>query len=330
MDLNVRSTQSINQPMLNRGYLKIYHQNVRSLRRKTSELLSHLHPGLPHVLCLTEHHLNIMEINYVNIENYALGAKFCRALYKKGGVAIYVHNSLKFKNIDLSKYCKEKDFEICAVKLNSSSAIVCIITIYRAPTGNFNYFLQSIDNVLQSLYIPNSHIIIFGDININYLVENEQRKQTDNLLQMYNLIGIVDFPMRLTQRSTTAIDSIFLDTSRLEDYSVIPLSNGLSDHNAQILLITILFQTKSNSVKIVRRIDQHSIGDFLYNLSSESWDSVFNTNDVNLIFNSFLNTYFRFFYSSFPSIRIKCRQNSNSWITLGIKTSCKRKENCFY
>ena len=82
-------------------------------------MLSHLHLDLPHVLCLTEHHLNIMEINYGNIENYALGTKFCRASYEKGGVAIYVHNSLKFTNINLSKYCKEKDFAICAVKFLS-------------------------------------------------------------------------------------------------------------------------------------------------------------------------------------------------------------------
>jgi hypothetical protein len=40
-----------------------------------------------------------MEINLVNIENYITGAQFCRALYGKGGVAIYVHNSLKFTDI---------------------------------------------------------------------------------------------------------------------------------------------------------------------------------------------------------------------------------------
>ena len=50
------------------------------------------------------------------------------------------------------------------------------------PLGNFNYFLQSLDNVLQSLYTPASHIIICGDININYLVESEQKDQLNNLL----------------------------------------------------------------------------------------------------------------------------------------------------
>ena len=59
--------------------------------------------------------------------------------------------------------------------------------MYRAPSGNLTYFLQNVDDVLQSLYTPSTHFIICGDININYLVDNEQKKQLENLLLMYNL-----------------------------------------------------------------------------------------------------------------------------------------------
>lgn len=47
------------------------------------------------------------------------------------------------------------------------------------------------------------------------------------------------------------------------------------------------------------------------------------------MFNSFLNTYLRIFYSSFPLIRTKCRNHKYNWLTLGIKTSCKRKRELF-
>jgi len=53
---------------------------------------------------------------------------------------------------------------------------------------------------------------------------------------MYYIIGIVEFPTRLTHTTTNAIDNIFLYTSRVVDYSVIPLSNDLSHHDAQILI----------------------------------------------------------------------------------------------
>jgi hypothetical protein len=84
-----------------------------------------------------------------------------------------------------------------------------IIAIYRAPTDNFNYFLQQLDNTVQSFSTPASHIIICGDLNINYLVENEQKKQLDNLLLMYNLISIVNFPTRINNTSASASDNFF-------------------------------------------------------------------------------------------------------------------------
>ena len=74
---------------------------------------------------------------------------------------------------------------------------------------------------------------------------------------------------------------------------------------------------------------KHTTFDFIFKLRVESWDGVFNNSDVNLMFNSFLNTYLKIFYSSFPLIRSKSRNYSNNWITLGIKISCKRKRELF-
>ena len=48
--------------------------------------------------------------------------------------------------------------------------------------------------------------------------------------------------------------------------------------------------------------------------------------DVNLTFNSFLNSFLRIFNSSFPAIQrvgIKSKVASITWITKGIKISCK-------
>jgi hypothetical protein len=47
------------------------------------------------------------------------------------------------------------------------------------------------------------------------------------------------------------------------------------------------------------------------------------------MFNSFLNTFLRIFYSCFPLARIKNKNNSISWIKLGIKKSCKHKRELF-
>jgi hypothetical protein len=50
----------------------VCYQNIRGLRGKTNELLSHLHPASPHILCITEHHMNLAELQLINIDSYKL------------------------------------------------------------------------------------------------------------------------------------------------------------------------------------------------------------------------------------------------------------------
>ena len=58
-------------------------------------------------------------------------------------------------------------------------------------------------------------------------------------------------------------------------------------------------------------------------MSYETRDNVFENNDVNSNYNSFLNTYLKVFYSSFPLRKLITKTNSNAWITMGIRTTCK-------
>ena len=113
-----------------------------------------MHPNFLHVLCLTEYHLKYSQLNNVHIKNYNLGAYCCRQLCEKGGVAIFVHNSLCFSNINIVKHCEEQDTEICALKLSFGVLNICVLTLYRAPSGNFSHFLLKLDNILKLLYTP--------------------------------------------------------------------------------------------------------------------------------------------------------------------------------
>jgi hypothetical protein len=85
--------------------IKIYHQNIRSLRNKMNELLCHLNHDPPHILCTTEHHLHHDELASLHIENYTLGAYYCRKSIHKGGVCMFVHNSIKFTSLNIGIYC---------------------------------------------------------------------------------------------------------------------------------------------------------------------------------------------------------------------------------
>jgi hypothetical protein len=74
--------------------------------------------------------------------------------------------------------------------------------------------MKKLEAILNSLCAINMQFIICGDININYLVQNNRRKILDALLASYNLSSTVYFPNRLQNKSTMAIDNIFIDTSK--------------------------------------------------------------------------------------------------------------------
>jgi hypothetical protein len=74
--------------------LEVCHQNIGGLFGKTEQLLNSLLFDPSHIICLTEHHLKEYEIDKICVNNYVLGANYCRSTYKNGGVCIYIYNSV--------------------------------------------------------------------------------------------------------------------------------------------------------------------------------------------------------------------------------------------
>jgi hypothetical protein len=184
----------------------------------------------------------------------------------------------------------DKDIETCAIQLDSSYNNVCILTIYRSPKGNLNNFLKQLDLILHKLYNLRGNIIICGDV--NYLTDNRDKSQLNIILHSYNLSSIVEFPTRIGLHSITAIDNIFVDISAVGKYDTYPITNGLSDHEAKLLVIYKIQKHRNEHQNYFqRKMNEYHIADFQLNLSYETWEMVFDEKDVNTIFNTFLNIF---------------------------------------
>jgi len=268
------------------------------------------------------------EIDNLPINQFQLGSKFCRHDLKNGGVCIFVREDFDFSSIPLDKYCKEKDTEVCAVRLQKLPTQLIILAIYRSPPGNFTTFLKNLDSILSTWYSNKIEFVICGDINVNYLENCKKRQQLDALLQTYNIIETVSFPTHKLKASATAIDNIFI--TRTKNYTITPHINGLSDHEAQIIQIETSVPKKHiHNITTKRDINEQSILEFQLLLSYENWKEIFMEEDANISFNKFVNTYLRNFHSCFINKHIKLNSNSKPWITKGIKTSCYRKRELY-
>ena len=118
------------------------------------------------------------------------------------------------------------------------------------------------------------------------------------LLGTYNLISTAYFPTRTVINSTTLINNIFIDNRR--HYTIKPCVNGLSDHDVQLITLNNFSLPFSNiETSYIRNINKNNIAEFQLQLSWEQWDNIYGNNNVNDMFNNFLNTYLRCYYSSF-------------------------------
>jgi hypothetical protein len=99
--------------------------------KEKDQLINSLFPKFPHIVCFSE-------LEQISLEGYKFGAAYYRIYLPKGGVCIFVNKKYNYSNGDLSKYYKEQDIEACALKLE----LTTLVTIHRAPCGNFNLSLN--------------------------------------------------------------------------------------------------------------------------------------------------------------------------------------------
>ena len=170
----------------------MFHQNFRGLaNNKIDDLTIYLQMNPIDVLCITEHRLDCNETETIHLPNCNLNAKFCRTKLKKGGVCIFTHKTIHCTSINLNNFFKEQDLEVCAIELHIQSYKICIVC--RSPSGDFIYFLNRIEKILNKIYNNSKDIILCGDFNVNCHINSSFKKSMDSLLTSYGISSVVTF-----------------------------------------------------------------------------------------------------------------------------------------
>jgi hypothetical protein len=96
-----------------------------------------------------------------------------------------------------------------------------------------------------------------------------------------NLTSIVDFPIRIQNYSSTVISDIFVGSCRKDCIYIEPVIDGLSDHDAKLLVIRNIESILNyNYEKQTRLINNDTAGEFTTHLSNVNWKYVLSCHDV--------------------------------------------------
>ena len=133
------------------------------------------------------------------------------------------------------------------------------------------------------------HIVICGDFNINFLANSKEKEELLNLIDSFNLRTTIKDFTRIGKKSVSGLDQIIVNNDT--DCTSETFYAGYSDHLAQILSIRNIESLSSTTPKsqLGRKFSERNIQNFTHILTQENWSSVYNTQNTNDKFDSFIS-----------------------------------------
>lgn len=185
-----------------------------------------------------------------------------------GGVACYVHCSLKAKLLDASPSMYSESPEFLLIELSQAcGGKLLFVSMYRPPnTRLFTNFISSYNKIAHAY----NNIIIAGDLNCNLLTDNTYSRHLRELIFSLSLFHVPSEATYHTSSSHTLLDIIILDSpDKLVKFtkSSTPFING---HD--LLDLTYAFNLpQANQAKVISRrcIKNFNEQDFTRALASE-------------------------------------------------------------
>lgn len=271
--------------------LSIYYQNIQCITNKISEIIVFLEETKMcfDVLAFTEHWLKNNEKNFAKISNFCMASCFVRQSSIHGGSCIYVEKNVQFKElVELQQKSIELVIECSAVEITLSKTK--IINIYRPPAGDFDSFINTLEEILICVTKSNDYVtILCGDFNLNLQNKDDNRvKLFLDLLATFDLKPSINEPTRISTTETT-IDNIFINIPKYESGT---LKNGLSDHFG----LEIHFPVSVSKRNIKYQIEHRSIHNdelplFKNKIRNINWNHIIVNEDPNLSMYKFIKTF---------------------------------------
>lgn len=284
----------------------LFHVNIQCISNKLEEISLFLDNTNFDIVCFSEHWQDNVTINSFTIPHFTLAAHFCRNTNKHGGVAIFVKNTVKYKQLQVNEFCSQLNAEFCAIEILNINCV--LINVYRSPTGDINTFLDLLEQLLIHCSTKFSKIILVGDFNVNFRGASPALSELVCLTSSFGLEVTISEYTRITSHTMTCIDNIL--TNLADDYYETGVIDPcLSDHLGQFINIKV---HKNDSSHIWRRnIGSKGIDKLKVSLNNIDW-SLFNKNlnyKANFLAEFLVNTFSSLIESHFPLK--KCKINHN-------------------
>jgi hypothetical protein len=248
---------------------------------------------------------------------------------RRGGVAMYVNESIQFKLREDIAIFVEGEFESIFIETSNTLHNTIVGEIYRVPNSNIALSLERFDTIL-SMLSSNQNVILGTDQNLNLLRSDTHAPTAELLNTMFahSLVPTITKPTRITHTSATLIDNIYIKFDSNSKVSSGIILTDISDH---LPIFSFLYCTKKKTKPCEslifehRPLTQNTINQITAAIEHIDWSYLngFDTNDAFLKFTDRLNE-ITDLYAPIKRVKVPPKYiKRDPWMTCGLMTSSR-------
>ena len=211
---------------------------------------------------------------------------------------MYISDKISYKLCnDLNIYCSKQLESVFIEVLIPNKQNQLIGTVYKHPSMNVSKFNHEyLTDILTKIKNENKNIILMGDFNVNLINYYKNRGTYEFLEQLFNhnFTPQITLPSRITEKTATLIDNIFVN-GQTQKYNSGNITMSISDHLPQFIIIVEngkgdkpANKTAKTTYKDYKNFDMDS---FKMDLQGIDWILATHYNDVSLGFEAFLRLF---------------------------------------
>ena len=166
-----------------------------------------------------------------------------------------------------------------------------VVSGYRIPNSNTKEFLVEYKQAVKVWQKLKYHKLIVGlDHNLDFL-KSEKHPNTQSFLEFNldsDLMPTITRPTRVTQKSATLIDNVFISKKLQNNFASSILIDDISDHFPSIVFLRNQKICKKEPLKVrTREINDSKIAELKSKLDSVNWEDRLRELNADDSFNSF-------------------------------------------
>ena len=296
--------------------------NINGLSRERIEAISHSLAGNCDIICITETHLSPnTDISHLSLQGYQEIIRLDRTDGAWGGVGIYIANHVN------GTFCGNyviPGLELLWLTIRNKNKKIMLGLCYRKPSSTAEFWDKLQDSVDMVKGHTDCPIILCGDLNADFQTANGVKL---NHFAAQNHFTIhVNTPTRITSASATVLDQFLSNVPDM--VKEIRVEPPISNNDHSTVLMTLIFPN-ARAFTYTRHVwsyKQADIAGYKQALSLVDWDSCFQSEDINVIYELWSEKLLNIAKVYIPNPYVTIRICDKPWYNGSLRCAKRKKD----